>query len=538
METDVCIVGSGAGGGVLAHALTRAGFSVVVLEKGRPPVRDATAEDELLQVTRNFHQPPLESDGTEVREDPAVPGKPTRVGQAFYLVGGGTVLYAGTSWRLRPKDLTKRSTYGEVAGASLVDWPVGYDELEPWYTMAEKEVGISGVSGEDPTEPPRSADHLLPPLKEDPFSLILSKAAKGLGLRPFHIPTAISSRPNPVNGTGQCQYCGWCSGYTCLFYAKNSMDITLLPKAQKTGRMQLITGASVSRIGLDGQGRARAVIYHDAAKDLEDHVEARVVCLAAGGVQTPRLLLLSRQEGHPEGLANASGLVGRHLMFHIEGRRNGLLPDTFPFEMAKKLGIHDFYFPSKDEDWVNHCSIQSGSRRGPIRYAMSRPGWGEDWARMLRDDFGHLHQLQAMVEDLPLESNRVELDPDRRDARGDPLARIVHRYHEMDRRALTRTLERMGDLLEACGARLIDGTAAHTNVLGGYTYHLMGTCRMGDDPATSVVNRDGRCHQVPNLFVADSSVFPTSAGLNPTLTIQALAFRMADHIDRHRGEFT
>jgi choline dehydrogenase-like flavoprotein len=533
-STDVCIVGSGAGGGVLAHALTRAGLRVVVLEKGRPARRDETAYDELLQVVRRFHQPPVEQDGTQVTEDPAAPGRATHFGQAFYLVGGGTVLYAATSWRLRPADLKKRSTYGPVSGAELVDWPIGYEDLEPWYTVAEREIGVSGRSGADPTEPPRSADHLLPPLKDDPFTVRLAAAARKLGLRPFPIPTAISSQNNSANGTYRCQYCGWCSGFTCLYYAKNSVDVTMLPRAEKTGRMKLITEASVSRIEVDARGRATGVVYRDRATGADRRVEAAVVCLAAGGVQSARLLLLSASKAFPSGLANRSGLVGRHLMFHIEGRRTGLFPEAFAFELAKKIGIHDHYFPGRDDGFVNHCSIQAGSRRGPIRFALSQPGWGDGFGARLRDQFPHVQQLQAMVEDLPQATNRVELDGDRKDPDGLPLPRIVHRYHEMDRSALVMTLERMGALLAACGARVLDEAKAHTNVTGGFTYHLMGTCRMGTDPATSVVDSTCRTHDVPNLYVADSSFFPTSGGLNPTLTIQANAYRVADAIVRSR----
>ncbi|MBI2943494.1 MAG: GMC family oxidoreductase [Candidatus Wallbacteria bacterium] len=534
--TDVCIVGSGAGGGVLAHALARAGIRVVVLERGKQAKRDETASDELLQVVRRTHQPPVERDGTVVAETPDAKAPPTRVGQAFYLVGGGTVLYAAASWRLRPDDLRKKTRYGAVAGADLVDWPVTYEELEPWYTLAEREIGVSGKSGADPTEPRRSADHLMPPLPEDPFSARLAAAARKLGLRPFPIPTAISTRNNPETGTYECQYCGWCSGYTCLFYAKNSTDITVLPKAEKTGLARVVTGAYATRVELDSRGRAAAVVYRDAATGKDVRQPASVVCLAAGGVQTPRLLLLSKSSAFPEGLANRSGLVGRYMMFHIEGRRTAVFEEPFAFELTKKLGVHDWYFPAKEDGWINHCSIQSGSRRGPLTFALRQPGWGEQYGPALARDFPRTQQLQAMVEDLPQSANRVELDPGRLDPEGYPLPRITHRYHEMDRRALEATQQKMGRLLEAAGGRVVDEALAHTNVSGAYTYHLMGTCRMGSDPRNSVVDRDCRTHDVPNLFVVDSSFFPTSGGLNPTLTIQANAYRVADFIARHRKE--
>ncbi|MBI3893635.1 MAG: GMC family oxidoreductase [Candidatus Wallbacteria bacterium] len=536
-STSVCIIGSGAAGGVLAWALARAGVDVVVLERGKPAKRDETAEDELLQVIRRSHQPPVERDGTVVVEPTArAEGEPTRVGQAYYLLGGGTILYAAASWRLRPDDLRKRSRYGTVPGSELVDWPLTYQDLEPWYTMAEKEIGVSGKSGADPTEPPRSFDHLMAPLDEDPFSARLAAAARKMGLRPFPIPTAISSRNDAYLGTNQCQYCGWCSGYTCLFYAKNSVDITVIPKALKTGRARVLTDSYATRIETDPRGRASAVIYRETATGAEKRLAVGAVCLAAGGVQSPRLLLMSASKQFPDGLANRSGLVGRYLMFHIEGRRTAVFDQAFDFVLTKKVGVHDWYFPAKTDAWINHCSIQSGSRRGPLRFALSREGWGEDYEAALARDFPRTQQLQAMVEDLPQLANRIELDSGRKDPEGYPLPRITHRYHEMDRLALVHSQERMGALLQAAGGKLVDTAEAHTNITGAYTYHLMGTCRMGTDPKDSVVDRDCRFHDVPNLFVADSSFFPTSGGLNPTLTIQANAFRVADYIVKHRKE--
>lgn len=529
--TTVLIVGSGASAGPIAFELARAGIDVMILEKGDWCENHPLNEDELAQTRLEMYRPSGELDPTLVYSKGELVSESSRIGQSFYLVGGGTVRYAGTSWRFRTQDFRKLSLYGAVPGSSLVDWPLSYEELEPYYTKAELEIGISGNVGEDPTEPQRSKNVLLPPLKGDSYQERLMKAARGLGWHPFRIPLALHSQSSKRTGANACMLCGWCSGYPCMYNAKSAVSLSLYPRALKTGKLQIKTRAYATRILVDARDRVTGVEYMDLDTNQSHVMQCRILVLAASAVQTARLLLQSTSGRFPNGLANSSGMVGRNLMFHIEAKGSAVFDDDFHQGYYKKVGIHDFYFPQSGDPFVNHRSIQSGSKPSPIAFASSLSGYGEGFMQALRKGFLHTQELQCMVEDLPQLGNRVTLSATRRDAWGMPAPEVHHAYHEMDRHALESAILRMRQLLEAAGGREISvPKTASTNITGRYTWHLMGTARMGHDPAESVLNSDGMAHDVANLWVVDGSAFPTSAGLNPTLTMQAFSFRAADRL--------
>lgn len=544
--TDVLIVGSGAGGSSAAFRLCELGFDVTLLEKGAPlqpmggPPGADTYENELGEIQWEQRRPSAENDPTVIISQGKELASATRVGQAFYLVGGGTTRYTATSWRLRPKDLLKRTTYGAVAGTTLVDWPISYAELERYYTQAELEIGVSGRAGVDPTEPHRSRDVLLPPLHEDLFQKRLTRAALGLGWKPFPIPVAIHSQGSARTGASPCMQCGFCSGYPCQFRAKSSVDLVLLPRALRTGKLQVVHHAYVTQILTAPNGRASGVEYLDLSsggpRPPLKKLDCQVLVLAASAIQSTRLLLLS---GRGRGLANGSGELGKNLMFHIEAKAQALFDEDYHQAYYKKVGIHDFYFPKAGASFVNHCSLQSGSKAGPIGFALSQPGFGREAMRKLRAGFLRTQELQVMAEDLPQATNLVRLSTERKDAWGLPAAEVHHRYHAQDRAAVLATLARARELLQAAGGQDIRlPEAAPETILSRYTWHLMGTARMGRDASDSVTDAYGRTFDVPNLFICDGSTFPTSGGLNPTLTIQALAFRAADRIATLRKEGT
>lgn len=523
---DVLVIGSGAGGGVLAFRLAQKGVNVMVLEKGDWCERNEAVEDEFAQHHLEMYRPSGETDPTVVRSKGEVVAENSRIGQAFYLVGGGTVRYSATSWRYRPQDFSKLTTYGPVAGTTLSDWPLTYEELEPYYTEVEKEIGVSGKAGADPTEPPRSKDVLMPPLKEDRFQRRIVNAAKKLGWRPFPIPTAIHSQRNEYTDGRDCMQCGWCSGYPCLFQAKSSVDVVIFPRAQKTNHFTLKTNAYVTLILTHKNGKVRGVEYIDLMTGKNQVIECKALVLATSAIQTARLLLHSGTKG----LANSSGLIGRNLMFHIEAKASALFPESYNQGLYKKVGIHDFYFPKKEDGFINHRSIQSGSKATPIAFALGAKGFGKNYVETMRDRFLRTHELQCMAEDLPQFENRVGLSSEKKDPWGVPVPEISHVYHESDKKAVASTLEKIRLLLEAAGGTEVQLPKVHDNITGRYTWHLMGTTRMGKDPAVSVLNRDCQSHDISNLFVADGSGFPTSGGINPTLTIQALALRAADRL--------
>lgn len=525
--TDVVIIGSGASGGPIAFDLAKSGMQVVMLEKGEWCPNDALNEDELAQLHLEMYRPSGEDDPTIIMSKGKMVAANTRLGQAFYLVGGGTVRYSATSWRFRQQDFKKKSTYGEVAGASLTDWPITYEDLEPYYTKAEEEIGVCGVAGEDHTEPFRSRNVLMPPLKEDNYEKLLSTAARKLGWHPFHLPLAIHSQANAAHGTTPCMQCGWCSGFPCRFRAKSSVDVVLYPRAKDTGHFTLKTKSYVTQITTDKKGKASGVEYINLESGKREFIACKAVVVAASGIQTTRLLLLSACGKHPNGLGNSSGLLGRNLMFHIECKASGKFDDIFTQQLYKKVGVHDFYFPKKEDAFINHRSIQSGSKSGPISFALSRPGFGESLTKDVQQNFLRTQELQCMVEDLPQHDNRVILSSTRKDAWGIPAPEVHHAYHDMDKRAAAAANDRIREFMEAAGAKDIAVPKVHDNVGGRYSWHLMGTARMGNDPAQSVVNRDCQAHDVSNLFIVDGSVFCSSAGLNPTLTMQAISFRTA-----------
>ncbi len=529
-KTDVLVIGSGASGGPIAFELAKSGLKVVVLEKGDWCPRDEKCEDELSQLHHEIYRPSGDVDPTVIKSKGDTVAESSRLGQAFYLVGGGTVRYSGTSWRMRIDDFHKLKRYGAVDGATLADWPISYDDLEPYYSKAEQEIGISGVAGEDPTEPYRSKNVLMPPLKADRWQTRLSAAAHKLGWHPFHLPLAIHSEMNTSTGGRPCMQCGWCSGFPCRFHAKSSVDIVIYPRAEKTGNFLLRTKAYAIQITTESSGKATGVDYINLETGQTEHIGCRVLVIAASSIQTTRLLLLSKSNRFPNGLANENDLLGRNLMFHIECKASGAFDDEYTSHLYKKIGIHDFYYPTEKDDFINHRSIQSGSKASPIAFALSRNGYGAELERDVQDNFLRTQEIQCMVEDLPQHDNRVVLSDTKKDPWGIPAPEVHHTYHEMDKKAAAAANERIRELMVAAGGADIRIPKVHDNISGRYSWHLMGTARMGNDPATSILNRDCRAHSVPNLYIVDGSSFTTSVGLNPTLTMQALSFRTADRV--------
>lgn len=524
---DILVVGSGAGGGPVAFKLAHNGIQVTLLEKGEAWSRELNPEDELAEIHLERHRPSAEADPTVVK---SVAGdlitNASRVGQAFYLTGGGTVRYTATSWRLRKQDFLKKSIYGSIDGANIVDWPLSYEELEPYYTEAEQVIGVSGKANTDPTEPARSAPYPMPPLKEDAFQQTLTRGAVKLGWKPFPIPVAIHSQQSNERGASQCMQCGFCSGFPCRFMAKSSMDVVLYPKLATKKNFKIQSLSYVTKIVFDKKSNlVSGVEYLNLRTGKADFIGCRVLILALSAIQTTRLLLNSD-------FPNTNGLLGKNLMFHLEAKLSAIFKEQkFHQQYYKKVGIHDFYLPGKTDSFRNHRSIQSGSKAPPIAFAASQKGFGIDFIKTMQRDFLRTQEVQCMVEDLPQLNNQVTLSQQHKDPWGIPAPQIQHNYHEHDRLAVMSAVEQARKLLEAAGGEQIQGPKeAPRNITDRYTWHLMGTARMGTDPEQSVVNKDGQAHKVKNLFISDGSVFPTSGGLNPTLTIQALSFRMADRL--------
>jgi choline dehydrogenase-like flavoprotein len=453
------------------------------------------------------------------------------------MVGGSNAHFTGNFWRLRPTDFDEASRLGGIPGTGLTDWPITYEELEPYYTMAEWELGVSGAPG--PFDPPRSRPYPMPPLPVKSSGVLFDKGARALGLHPEPAPMAINSVP--YNGRPACQHCGFCLFFMCEFRAKSTSMATMLPLAEATGRCEIRADSYVARVDTDRNGRATGVSYFDSRNRLErQHAKAVVLC--ANGAETPRLLLNSGSSRFPHGLANSNGVVGKYLMFNTYfGVHAEFEHPLNEYKSVQNTRILlDFYETDPTRGFYGGGGIDARFGKYPILFALDglgpgMPTWGEGFARALTERFTRSMFLGTHGTSLPLESNRITIEGGLKDAWGLPCLRATYRDHDDDLKTSEFLGARALDIAQAAGARKawLEPIAPQT-----MSVHLLGTCRMGNDPRTSVVDRHHRSHEVRNLFICDGSSMVTSSRGQPTATISALAFRAAAHIGAFatRGE--
>ena len=519
MHADVLIIGAGASGGVAARRLAASGRTVVCLEQGTwtdpSAYPGASPLWEVLTSQRWSSSPAIRRD----RADYPIDLQSSDLGALnFNGVGGGTILYNAQWPRMRPDDFRVNSVDG-VAD----DWPLTYADLQPFYEETEKQFGVSCLGGNpaypDGTEPP------MPALPIGDVGLRVARAHAALGWHWWPAANAINS--TNYAGRRPCVQRGAC-GQGCNEGAKGSTDVTHWPDALADGAT-LITGASVQRIVLDVNGLAAGAVWID--EDGDEHFQsADVVLCAANAIGTARLLLASACDGHPDGLANSSGLVGRRLMLHPLSTVVGVFDDDLRGWKAHNGAlIQSLEFSASDatRGFVRGSTWGLGSATGPMRSLFTPDPmgvWGEQHHEHVRTRFGHVAQWAILCEDLPEMHNRVVLDHARCDSSGMPGASLEYTLSENSRRMTDYMVERAAESLTAAGATSIEST---TGIPNG---HFMGTARMGHDPATSVVDRFGFCHEIANLGIIDGSVFVTGGSANPTSTIAALALRAAEHV--------
>lgn len=540
---DFLVIGAGAAGGVVAKELSTAGFRVVVLEQG-PYLREKDYSHDEIQYTI---EPGLTNDPKMqpvlYRKSESEPARPLKAIEYGRQVGGGSVHFTANYWRFHESDFHERSLYGAVSGADLADWPISYADLEPYYTKAEYDLGISGLAGANPFEGPRSKPYPLPPMAVKSSGVLFERATKKLGLHPFPAPVAILSQP--YRGRAACVNCGFCESFGCEMRAKSSTLVSVIPMAEKTGRCEIRAGCYVRKIEVDDAGRATGAVYFDAQRR-EVLQRAKAVFVCANGVETPKLLLLSRSKRFPQGLANSSGIVGKYLMWDNGGAAQGLF--EHPLNEYKGIQvtrlIHDYYAADAKRGFYGGAGIDARFDFYPAGFALhglpaDAPKWGSAYKEMFTTYFNRTMTLLAHTTSLAMEKSSITLDPEVKDAWGLPAVRVTYDYHPDDAAAMKWMLQRQIEILEAAGAQktwsqpwdVVDNMPSR---------HLMGTCRMGRDPGTSVVNAHSRTHDVANLFLVDGSNFVTSARQQPTATIQALAYRAAEYaIDgAKRGELS
>jgi choline dehydrogenase-like flavoprotein len=540
-SVNAVVIGAGAGGGIVAKELATAGLSVVVFERGKWYTAHDCRKDDLRNqrttVLGNAFGP--DEDGNpRVLVDGKGNARQMLPSEGGYqnnaaCVGGGTLSYGAQAWRYMPQDFRMRSTYGAPEGSSLEDWPISYDELEPFYEKAEYEIGISGDYSGTPFKGPRKRDLPMPPLPPNREFGILEPAAKRLGLHPFHLPMARNSVP--YNGRGPCMRCRWCCGFACEVDAKNGSQNTVLPVALSTGNCELRTESMVTQILTDDRGRARGVSFIDSRGNQQEQL-ADIVVVSACAIESARLLLNSKSHLFPNGLGNRYDQVGRHLQGHHYTGATGY----FDFETYDDVGpgasiaVTDY----------NHGTpgLHGGGMlanefiRLPIhmidRLPPGTPKWGLAHKQAMRQWHKRSIVIMGPTQQIPTATARVTVDPQVRDKWGIPVARIQGNVHP-------HTYDIGAVQAGRAEAWLKEAGAIHTVAMAGRPdsvsagQHQAGTCRMGDDPRGSVVNKFCQVHDVDNLFVIDGSVHVTNGGFNPVLTIMAVAYHASDALVRN-----
>src|SRR5215472_2682423 len=537
-KTDVVIVGVGAAGGILAAELGKAGMKVIGLERGpRLTTQDFDPHDELRYFQRQDLRPNIKRQPITWRPNANAPATAIPVQNYGNQAGGGTVHYGAVSWRFHEDDFRARSNtiarYGGSAipqDSSLADWPLSYADLERYYDQAEYELGVSGkagnlqgkkIEGGNVFEAPRRRDYPLRPLHLDQGAILFDAATRKLGYHPFSTPRAILSEP--YQDRPACTYCGFCQAFGCHVGAKSSILVTKLPEADATGNFKLITGAMCYRVNSDNSGRVTGVSYYGLGGS-DNTIEADLVILAPFIYDNVRLLLLSKTARFPDGLANSSGHLGKHIMAHIGARAFAAFDDrhvnVFMGPSAQKHTIDDFNADNFDHGgagFVRGSQISIGTisvQGGPIGTTTFNPPpgiprWGAAYRDYLAKYYARQAAMVAQTENLPYPDQTIDLDPNVRDQWGLPAPRLTYDWRRPNELARVEfMMQKMEELGRAMGAAHVWRAPLGPGAPGA---HHEGGTRMGNDPKTSIVNRYGQSWDIPNLFIIGSSTFPSIA---------------------------
>jgi choline dehydrogenase-like flavoprotein len=518
---DVLIIGAGASGAAVAWSLADTKMRILCLEQGdwvKPADYPTTGRDWEARRYTDFDISPnrrARDLDYPINDDNSV----MKIAN-FNGVGGGTILWTAHFPRMHPSDFRVKSLDGVAE-----DWPISYWDLEPYFDLNDRMVGVSGLAG-DPGVPPRN-----PPMPPIPLGRTGTRYGQAMNRLGWHWwPSDVALATRDYEGRAKCINLGHCTP-GCAHGAKASADITYWPLALRAG-VELRTRCRVREITTNEQGMASGVVYYDP-EGREVFQPAEVVILASNGIGTPRLLLNSASSRFPNGLTNSSGLVGRNLMLHPWPQVRGYVEDELDGDRGPMtcMWSKQFYETDPDRDFVRGYTMQFMRVTGAVNEAIQSSSvgqlpWGRDHHRIYRSLVNHRLQIGLACEDLPEEHNRVTIDPVLKDSSGIPAPKIDYAISENCARMMEHGIAKATEILEAAGAKNIYTSRTLLN----YPGHLLGTCRMGDDPERSVVNAWGRCHDVKNLFIVDGSIWVTSGGVNPTSTIQALALYIADQI--------
>jgi choline dehydrogenase-like flavoprotein len=512
---DVIVIGSGAGGGTLVRHLAPSGKRVLLLERG----------DWLAREPQNWSAHAVFVDNRYVSEDTWYDerGKPFQP-QVHYCVGGATKLYGAALYRLREEDFGELRHHDGISPA----WPIGYAEMEPYYTLAEQLYEVHGARGEDPTEPPASAPYPYPAVSHEPRIQQLSDDMASAGLRPFHAPCGVRLIESDMPHS-HCVRCATCDGFPCLVHAKSDAEVLGVRPALEHSNVTLMKNAEAVRLETNGRGGTITGVVVDHAGERETFT-GDIVVVSCGAANSARLLLASATDAHPRGLANGSGQVGRNYMFHNSQAVLALSKEENPTVFQKTLGLNDFYFGSSEFQFplgniqmVGKSSAEMYRGEKPLQTRLAPERTLDQVAR-------HAVDFWLSTEDLPRRENRVTLRDD---------GAIQLNYTPSNDLPKRRLLHELKSLLGHLGMH-------HDHLVPRHAYlkndipvagcaHQAGTCRFGSDSATSVLNTDCRAHEVENLYVVDTSFFPSIGAVNPALTAMANALRVGDHLRERLG---
>jgi len=557
---DVAVIGLGGAGGVAVLPLARAGLKVAGLEVGTWLDPRSFRPDEIENGVRGWPSSVQKANREvpTVRLSPTSPNQPrSSVHAMMNAVGGSTLHYWAQSWRLNPWDFQARSRavarYGASAlpvGSTLEDWPLTYGDLEPYYDTVEHEIGVSGKAGNlqgaidargNVYEGPRQREYPMPPLRSTGFTELMGEAAKGLGWHPFRPPAAINSQEH--KGRPGCVFHGYCSRGGCHISAKNSTAVTTIPEALKTKNLTIFDRAHVTRIAVGPDGRVSGVEY---LRDGQAHFQpARVVLLGSYTYENTRLLLLSKSKAYPSGLSNNHGQVGKHYFGHWVAYGAGGVLGLFPFDInvwygtpAQAMVLDDWADDNYDHTglgFIGGSNLHVFNEMHPIQAASmdtfgQAPAWGARWKAFVKENAARWTAAHLQTSSFPYEDNFLDLDPEVRDPLGDPVCRITCGPKQNEMRAVEFAQKKMEQWYLAAGAAKV---VKRPMSPPGVSTHAYGGTRMGANPETNVVDGWGFSHEVPNLGILGASVMGTSGAHNPTLTVQALSWRTAEHLARN-----
>ncbi len=535
-HVNAIVVGAGAGGGVVAKELATHGLNVVLFERGDWPDYDKHINDELIsqrtEVLGSAFGPDhrknprvrINKDGTRTVITPIKGG----YGNNAACVGSGTVSYGAMAWRFMEEDFKLKSIYGHVAGSTLDDWPISYDDLEPFYEKAEWEVGVSGDDA-NPYASPRQKPYPMPAFENNREGKVLAEACKRLGLNPFPIPMLRNSVP--YNGRPACIRNRTCCGFACPVDGKNGTHNTVIPTAMATGHCEVRVNCQVVEIVSETSGRVSGVRYFDEDGKGQEQ-SADLVIVSAAATETARLLLNSKTDRFPNGLGNNNDWVGRNLQGHAYTGALGIYDyDITDFEgPGATFAVSDF--SHYNEGVIGGGVLCNEFNALPYLFSKKRPpgepSWGKGHKEFQMKNIKRVSGLHGPIQEIPNFESRVTVDPTVKDYWGIPVVALSGERHPIDHEHCKFLSARAEEIHKEAGAIYTWQSVGGKGLSGGQ--HQAGTARMGNDPKTSVTNRYGQVHGIDNLFVADGSLCVTNGGFNPALTILALGYWVSDYI--------